>query len=465
MTTSNEQQQQTAFCLKEIENSKNLILTLASQFPKLRASVEKYKGTGLKREYDSLIDLQKAVKRLLEEFPALVLQLNEYGDEELSKTTERLYGVLKKFNYLGTTDYSKLCMALESFANGLPTADHNINTAKLAHRMNRARMGYFPTDLSHVKMLKDAIVFPETPVNLLDPCCGEGLALQAFAKGVQARTYGIEIDEVRGEEAQRRIQRVGYGSFFHSRISLNAFQGLWLNPPYLSVPSEHGNKRLEKAFLADSIRHLQVGGIMIYIIPYYRATPDVCRVLCENFTDLRVHKFIGKEFERFKQIAIIGRKIERREAEKMAKKLSEYMLDADKLPLITDLPKECYEMPAATKTVELFKGAVFNVNELADQLKKSPSIERLFEERTLDNRERRPLLPLNLSQVGLVGASGMMNGLVECETPHIIKGRIVKEKKTKIGIEDDKGKTAVREITSNRLIFNVLTPTELKSLG
>ena len=462
---SENEQQQTAFCLKEIENSKTLILTLASQFPKLRASYEKYKGTGLKREYDSLIDLQKAVKRLLEEFPALVLQLNEYGDEELSKTTERLYSVLKKYNYLGTTDYTKLCMALESFAKGLPTADHNINTAKLAHLMNRARMGYFPTDLSHVKMLKDAIVFPEAPVNLIDPCCGEGLALQAFAKGVQARTYGIEIDEVRGEEAQRRIQRVGYGSFFHSRISLNAFQGLWLNPPYLSVPSEHGSKRLEKAFLADSIRHLQVGGIMIYIIPYYRATPDVCRVLCENFTDLRVHRFIGKEFERFKQVAIIGKKIERREAEKMAKRLSEYMLDADKIPLITDLPKDCYEMPAATKTVELFKGAVFNVNELADQLKKSPSIERLFEERTLDNRERRPLLPLNLSQVGLVGASGMMNGLVECDTPHVIKGRIVKEKKTKIGLEDDNGKTAVREITSNRLIFNVLTPTGLKSLG
>lgn len=462
---SENEHQQTAFCLKEIENSKTLILTLASQFPKLRASVEKYKGTGLKREYDSLIDLQKAVKRLLEEFPALVLQLNEYGDDDLSKTTERLYGVLKKFNYLGTTDYSKLCMALESLAKGLPTADHNINTAKLAHLMNRARMGYFPTDLSHVQIIKDAIVFPEEQVNLIDPCCGEGLALQAFAKGVKARTYGIEIDEVRGEEAQRRLQRVGFGSFFHSRISLNAFQGLWLNPPYLSVPSENGSRRLEKSFLADSIRHLQLGGIMVYIIPYYRATPDVCRVLCENFTDLRVHKFIGKEFERFKQVAFIGRKIERREAEKMAKKLSEYMLDAEKLPLITDLPKECYEMPAATKKIELFKGAVFNVNELADQLKKSPSTLRLFEERTLDNRERRPLLPLNLSQVGLVGASGMMNGLIECDTPHIIKGRIVKEKKTKIGLEDEKGKTAVREITSNRLIFNVLTPTGLKSLG
>lgn len=463
--TGSDEQQQTAFCLKEIAESKTLILNLSAGFPKIRAAYEKYKGTGLKREYDSLVDLRRDVKRLLEEFPALVLRLNEYGDSELSKTTERLYGVLKKFNYIGTSDYSKLCMALESFANGLPTADHNINTAKLAHLMNRARMGYFPTDLSHVKMLKDAIVFPGEPVNLIDPCCGEGIALQAFSKGIQARTYGIEIDEVRGEEAGRRLQRVGFGSFFHSRISLNAFQGLWLNPPYLSVPSENGTRRLEKSFLADSMRLLQVGGIMIYIIPYYRATPDVCRVLCENFTDLRVHKFIGKEFERFKQVAIIGRRIERREAEKMAKKLSEYMLDADKIPPITDLPKDCYEMPAATKKVELFKGAVFNVSELAEQLKKSPSTQRLFEDRTLNNRKLRPLLPLNLSQVGLVGASGMMNGLVECDTPHIIKGRIVKEKKTKIGVEDDKGKTTIREITSNRLIFNVLTPTGLKLLG
>ena len=128
---SDSEQQTTAFCLKEIEASRTLILTISSQLPKLRAVCEKYKGTGLKKEYDSLLDLQKAVNRLLEEFPALVLQLNEYGDEELAKTTERLYGVLKKFNWLAS-DYSSLCGALESFAKSLPTADHNINTAKLA---------------------------------------------------------------------------------------------------------------------------------------------------------------------------------------------------------------------------------------------------------------------------------------------------------------------------------------------
>ena len=35
--------------------------------------------------------------------------------------------------------------------------------------------------------------------------------------------YGVELDESRAEEAQTRLHRVGVGSFFHSRISSEAF--------------------------------------------------------------------------------------------------------------------------------------------------------------------------------------------------------------------------------------------------
>lgn len=115
--------------------------------------------------------------------------------------------------------------------------------------------------------------------------------------------------------------------------------------------------------------------------------------------------------------------------------------------------------------MEQFKGDQFNVAELAEQLKRSKTLDCLFENRTLDNRERRPLLPMNLSQIGLIGASGLMNGLVECDTPHVIKGRIVKEKKTHIGIPDESGTAEIRQVTSNKLIFNVLTPTGYHSLG
>ena len=80
-----------------------------------------------------------------------------------------------------------------------------------------------------------------------------------------------------------------------------------LNPPYLSVLTEGGsNTRSEKRFLIDSIPHLLYGGLLVYIIPYYRLTPDLCRVLCDNFEDLTVWKFTGSEFKRFQQAAVMG---------------------------------------------------------------------------------------------------------------------------------------------------------------
>lgn len=455
---------QTCVCLAETAASRQTIGRLREQLPKARARYDKYKGSGLKRERDAIIDLQKIVRRLWEEFPKLIQWLNEYGDQNLIQTTRKLYGVLKRYDYLGAPNYASLCAALKTYEDMLPISD-TINTAALGRLMNRVRMGYYPTDLEHVQMIKKAMIFPESAVNILDPCCGEGLALAALADGEKAVTYGVELDEVRAEEAQNRLKRVGFGSFFHSRISSGAFQCIFLNPPYLSVVSEFGHRRQEKAFLADSIRLLTDGGLLIYIIPYYRATPDVCLALCENFDNLRVFHFTGKEFERFKQVVFLGTKRPRKEEPKKAQRLSEFMLSPDDLQPLTELPEQVYSLPTAEKPVEVFKGEKFNVAELAMQLKKSKSIDRLFENRALDSRPRQPLLPLNLSQIGLVGASGMMNGLVECDTPHVIKGRIVKETKTKIEEENTRGKTEIREITSNKLIFNILTPQGYRSLG
>ena len=84
----------TCFCLKEIADSKKTIAYLREQLPKVRALYDKYKGTGLKRELDALADMQRLVKQLWEEFPALIQQLNEYGDPELAGTTQNLYGCL-----------------------------------------------------------------------------------------------------------------------------------------------------------------------------------------------------------------------------------------------------------------------------------------------------------------------------------------------------------------------------------
>ncbi len=61
----------------------------------------------------------------------------------------------------------------------------------------------------------------------------------------------------------------------------------------------------------------------------------------------------------------------------------------------------------------------------------------------------------------------MINGLIECDTPHIIKGRIVKVKNTEEQFDQRGNHTGaeVREVISNKMIFNVLTPNGFLALS
>ena len=131
---------QTCFCLEEIARSKRNLCQLREQLPKVRNQYDQYRGTGLNRERDTLVELQSIVKRLWDEFPLLIQQLNEYGDAELIQITGKLYKTLKRYDYLGAKSYAPLCRALEAFEGMMP-CETRIDAAALGHLMNRVRMG------------------------------------------------------------------------------------------------------------------------------------------------------------------------------------------------------------------------------------------------------------------------------------------------------------------------------------
>ena len=125
------------------------------------------------------------------------------------------------------------------------------------------------------------------------------------------------------------------------------------------------------------------GGLLVYIIPYYRMTSDICRILCDNFEDIQVFKFLDSEFSKFKQIAVMGIKKHKDDGSDAVEKLVQLASDVDNLPLITDLKTEHYVLPEQEKNVDLFKGAVFNLGELKRQLAMSKSMDFLFERSSL----------------------------------------------------------------------------------
>lgn len=56
--------------------------------------------------------------------------------------------------------------------------------------------------------------------------------------------------------------------------------------------------------------------------------------------------------------------------------------------MISNIETAIYPLPTVTKKVELFKGAVFDVAELAEQLKASDSHDILFKKSGLDSLEK-----------------------------------------------------------------------------
>jgi methylase of polypeptide subunit release factors len=457
------------YALAKLGECARALTVVIGDMPGKRQSIEKQRAKGRQdKAKETYGELKALHERLLRDMQNVRLLLLETELDDMAAYTGKLYDALKGFNLL-TNDYTKFAATVNGFIAQLP-AQETTNASIIGRLMANVKIGYYPTDLAHVAILQKAVVFPAARVNLLDPCCGCGLALETLARHQNAVTYGVEIDAYRREEAQTRLDRAAFGSYFHARISHETFHLMLLNPPYLSVMRENGgNARSEKLFLADSLYHLMYGGVLLYIIPYYRLTADICRLLCDNFTDLRVFRFMPAEFGKFKQAVVIGTRRKRADGGEEAETLMQYALNPGKIPWLDTIQEGLYPLPDTEKQVALFNGADFNVNELAEQLKKSKSIDRLFEKNKPDAMEKRPLLPLNIGQVGLIGGSGLINGLVACDTPHIIKGRVVKQVKVEEDIRfDQEGNFAggeIKETRVNRMVFNILTPDGFRSLA
>ena len=468
MSGSLELQAQKPYAIDQLALLQSQIMQSIQGMVVLRARIEKHRQSDMAAARDTYTELDRTRGHLTEQLSKSELFLLEMEEYPLARAADQLRRGLAGFNLM-SMGYKPIYEALGKFTASFPTGQKT-SAAIVDRLMNNIKLGYYPTDPDNISLILRGIQFPEgVTTNLFDPCCGCGKALRQLAQGNNCYAYGVELDESRAEEAQTRLHRVGFGSFFYSHISHEAFHLLFLNPPYLSVINEGGGRsRHEKRFLIESIPTLMYGGLLIYVIPYYRLTPDICRILADNFDELTIWRFTDSEFKKFKQVAVLGIRKRRSMESQDAFWLEQYAYEPVSIPLLSQLPESRYTLPAQPLTVGIFKGERFNQKELEQQLKKSDSFAQMMARSELDSGVKRPLLPLSISQIGLIGGSGMINGLIACDTPHIIKGRIVKvvrtESEEKFNYRGDHMGSEIKETISNKMIFNVLTPNGFKAL-
>jgi SAM-dependent methyltransferase len=323
----------------------------------------------------------------------------------------------------------------------------------MARPQSKVRMGYVPLPEAEARRIRRHLMYPSSGIAVLDPCAGEGRALELITNGANSHHYGIEIDAHRAAQARARVGHVIYGDCFDVECHVESFSLLMLNPPYDSAANDEGpTERLEVLFLQHTYRWLKPSGILILVIP--AAQLAVCgNRLSVQFKDTEVYRLSEPESVRYKQIVLFGVRRTRKERERLpegeitrarieyGRKAREY----ENLPVLADQPLRPYLVPEAGPVELTHRGLPLDAIE--DLLPISAAYRQA--QRTLfapEPREAgRPLTPLHQGHVALLATSGRLDGIFgQDELRHLARWQGVKTI-LRLEEEDDQGLTTVRE--------------------
>jgi hypothetical protein len=358
----------------------------------------------------------------------------------------------------------------------------------------QARLGYYPaapeaiTEL--VKHLRVRTADPEKGQKalIIDPCCGEGRAIDQLreALGVEAeQTYVIELDAGRTERARLLLQGanvLGPASFLGVQISAQSFGLAYVNS--LFDDEIGGGRREEQAFAERATRLLVPRGILVLVCPIGAlcGNREFCSFLDASYDDVGVYKFPDGH-RPYNEIVVIGRK--RRETipsdavyrhgglHRMGFNWLSYAPNSgiDRLPALgTPQPASwtdgrpsverepglrTWEVPPSNRP-STFKKTAFTEAELEAALEASP-LNRLLREVTVPP-PKAPPLPLDRGHLGLILASGMLDGIVEGpHGVHVVRGsshKVEYHNKEQSTSEEnpETGAVTTREVYSQRMV-------------
>ncbi len=335
---------------------------------------------------------------------------------------------------------------------------------------NFIKNGYFPTDTETTQHILSALTPAESGhLRILDPCCGEGVALAECKHHLgadQTEAFGVEYDEERAWHAKQILDRCIHGDLQDCIISRRQFGLLWLNPPYgdlvadkaaLSGYKGKGRPRLEKLFYSLANPLLAFGGLMVLIIPGYSLDRELAGWIATHFEQVRA--FQAPE-QQFKQIVVFG--VRHRTAGATGIAETRKMLESGQETPFPELPETWphahYTIPAALPGEATFAYSRLDPRQLADELQRHRGLWDRFELLFGNTGRglRRPLRALSDWHLALALAAGQVSGVVRAADGrvYVIKGDTHKEKEAKVEVEEK----ANGRITETRILTDRFVP-------
>jgi 16S rRNA G966 N2-methylase RsmD len=336
----------------------------------------------------------------------------------------------------------------------------------MARLESQKKLGYYPTPETVLYSIRQLLEFSDG-ARCLDTCCGTGQALRYLTFNTNAETFGVELDKERYKIAKENVDNVlNCDALYQTRITNNAFDLLFLNPPYDDDVKEDEidlNQRLERKFLQYNIRYLNTTGVIIYVIPF-KSLKYVYRFFLK-YKDLRVLAFPEDEYKVFKQIVIIGKGTRFASPElinsnrNMLKNIINYVdpetayksLYTTNNILFTDY-KVKYKVETNNVELKTFTSTIIDPDEVIGLIKNSPiytRLEKKFSVKKID--EIKPLTMLRQGHLAMLLASGIMNGRLKNDKYNfVVKGKVVPYFKKEEIFDFEEEKESYKEIYTKK---------------
>lgn len=326
----------------------------------------------------------------------------------------------------------------------------------MARIASQSKGGYYPTPLKELQLITTHLAIHSTDeaqiINALDPCCGEGHALNVLAHSLKKQgqanvtTYGIELEETRANTAQTVLDHLVNDSYEWTRTEAK-YGLLWLNPPYDEIQNERLELRFLKTLTSTSKNVLLPGGLLMFCIPQY-VIKHCAVILASRFKDLRMYRFTDENYPVFSQVVVFGyfRKPtlkEQREQMEMVKAWTE--MDPSEVPTLEHI-EEGFIVPAHSEPIKIFRAGRLNIKEVAKDLKDSPVFDEFLRKIKQSSNQaimKNPILPLKSTHVALAVASGAVGGNLG---NHIVKG-VTKQTTHVQQLYNDEGVNTGKKIT------------------
>ncbi len=326
--------------------------------------------------------------------------------------------------------------------------------------------GFYPAPEEAIAAILKHLEKPVVPerCTILDPCAGQGKALIQLADGLglpRSNVYAVELNTGRANAiraAYPDINLLGPCSFTGSRISARSMSLVYLNPPFDDEMG--GGGREETAFLRQAAILQPPGGTLVFVLPVTQVygKSELCGTVDTWYERLELYLF-PNEHRKFNECVLIGRRRKQPlPTSELAKAANLYrrgvwskQLDiyAGQYGVLNSLARlgepqfdewaqgrpsplsrrediHTWHLPMADKP-NRFEQFGLTEEQLDELLKESPLYDVL--QTNVKRQIGRPPMPLNEGHTSLLILTGLLDGYVASDPPHVVRGYCRKTKK------------------------------------